>query len=162
MQSGRVKERKIKEEKRSQKRDQKLWWEVEGEERFPHLGESPLQQGDDKRGASGAQKQAQQLVCGRQDKVRPTQIVCARPASPSHKDWVLECAVCRTDPERALLLSVERQPERMKVRCSTTRNARGGSTDHRRREAPWLSDLQRVWLPLQLLSSHPGPCRHRR
>lgn len=29
-----MKERKIKEEKRNKKRDQKPWWEVEGEERF--------------------------------------------------------------------------------------------------------------------------------
>ena len=31
---GRMKERKIKEEKRNKKRDQKPWLEVEGEERF--------------------------------------------------------------------------------------------------------------------------------
>lgn len=55
---------------------------AEGEERFLHLVES-LQQGMT-RNLRDSGKQAQQLVCGRQDKVRPTQMVRATDLHTRH------------------------------------------------------------------------------
>ena len=52
----------------------------EGKERFPHQGKPTHQQGD-QLGQKGSfrvyQRRAQQPVCGRKDRVRPTQVVHA-------------------------------------------------------------------------------------
>ena len=90
-----------------------------------------------RRGASGAQRRAQKLVCGSQDRMRPTQMVHAtamgtQPEAGVHWCtwvWVLECGVWRADPGRGQLLAVRRQPEGTGVRSSTTRNAQGASPD---------------------------------
>lgn len=58
-------------------KDMHTWEGAEGEERFPYLGRSPhgREISWDRKGASEAQKIAQQPVCGRQDRVRLTQRV---------------------------------------------------------------------------------------
>ena len=68
-----------------------------------------------------------------------------------HGGWVLECGVWRADLGRGLLLAMRTQPEGIVVWCFSTRNARGGSLEHHRSEAPWLSNSQRVGPPLQAL-----------
>ena len=47
---------------------------AEGQERFPHLGKilTGREINWDRRGASGSQRRVQQLVCVKQDRVRPT------------------------------------------------------------------------------------------
>ena len=93
---------------------------------------------------------------------------CHSPAHPSlrrvsasaHRGGVLEHGAWRADPGRGPLLAVRRQPKGMGVRSSATGNARGGSPDGHRSEVPLLSDVQRGGRPLQLLSSHAGPCLH--
>ena len=64
---------------RKEKRKKEVGWDVhpsggaEGDERFSHSGKPPHRW--DRRGVSGAQRRAQQLVCGRPDRVRSTQMV---------------------------------------------------------------------------------------
>ena len=45
-------------------------------------------------------------------------------------------------------MAVRRQPERLGLQNSATENARGGSLDNHRNEAPLLSNAQGVGLPL--------------
>ena len=55
---------------------------------------TPLTSGEiswDRRGASGARRRAQQPVCGRADRVRPTQMVCAMPCAPQPEMGVCQC-----------------------------------------------------------------------
>ena len=56
--------------------------------------------------------------------------------------WVLECGVWKANLGRGLLLAARRQPERTRVRKSTTGNTCGGSADRHRSEEPLLSDTQ--------------------
>ena len=74
-----MKERREKEEERKWDRTCAPEEKAEGEERFLHPEKPPQWQRDQlgQRGASGAQRRAQQLVCGRQDRVRHTQMVRA-------------------------------------------------------------------------------------
>ena len=142
---------------------------AEGEGRLPHLGKPLHQQGDQlgqKGSFRGSQRRAQQPVSGRQDRVRPTQMVHAQPCmlQPETCDqccrwgWEQEFGVWRANPGRGLLLAARRQPVGMGMKKSATGNARGGNLDRHRNKAPLLSDVQGVRLPLQLLSPRAGPC----
>ena len=91
--------------------------------------------------------------------------LCHSPARPSlrgvsagvHRGWVLEHEVWRAVPGRELLLT-----QGMGVRSSSTRNARGGSPDHHRSEAPLLSDVQGEGPPLTKKSTPTGEELQRR
>ena len=90
---------------------------------------------------------------------------CHSPVHPSlrqvsaiaDRGWVLECGVWRADPGRELLLAAQTQPEGTGVRNSVTRNAPGGSPDHRRSEVPLQSDAWRAGSPLKLSPYVPAP-----
>lgn len=70
--------------------------------------------------------------------------------------WVLECRIWRAYPGRGQLLALRRQDEGT-GESSTTRNAHGGSSDSHRNEAPQLSYMQKMGLPLHPLSPCSSP-----
>ena len=142
------------------------WGEVPASgEDFSLVGRSAGTEGR----ASGVWRRAQQPVCGKQDRVRPTQWSTPQPCTPQPEmrvcqcvwGWVLEHGVWRADPARKMLLVVRKQPEGMGLRGSANKNACGGSPDHHRSKAPLLNNVQRAGPPLQTLSSHSSPCLHR-
>ena len=82
-----------KKEKRDQKRNQHLWWEAEGEERFLH-SEKPPHGGEmswDRKGPSGDKRGTQQTVCGRWDKVRTAHRSVPQPCAPQPELCVSCC-----------------------------------------------------------------------
>ena len=99
---------------------------------------------------------------GRQERVRPTRMVCATAYVPLPETcvcWcrcglVLEHGVWRADSWGRQLLAVKTRPERTGVRTSTTGSVCGRRASHHRSRAPLLSGVQRVGPPLQ----HPSPC----
>ena len=105
-------------------------------------------------------------VRGRQDRVRPLQMVLTTALLPkpervstiAHKGWVLKCGVCRADPGRGLRLAVRRHPEGTGGReelCK--RDACGGSPNHPRSRAALLSDAQREEPHCSLSAPVPVP-----
>lgn len=64
--------------------DLRPWEGAEGQERFPHPGKAPNGREISWviKGASEAERRVQKLVCGRQDRERPTQIISATAMRP--------------------------------------------------------------------------------
>ena len=166
-----MKERREKEEER--KRD-RIWRGSWSRVEVPHLEKPPHWQANQlgKKGSIwGCQRRVKWLVCGRQERVRPTQTV--RATALNAPDWDTSMPVhtraenwnvgIGANPGRRLLFAVRRQPEGTGGRKSATENACGGNPDCHRSKAPLLRDAQGVEPPLKPLSPHvPGPCPARR